>query len=156
MKKILLPALALCVAASQAAALSCVAPDAVRSFQTAANSDKTFVILNGTFEFAARPEVTTDNPRAENYLTKFKGLLLTNNGFTDEVEVPITVNTSCAANWCGSMTPGTPYLAFVEQDETRLTLNVGPCLDMALQDPSVEMLDSIVSCAKGQDCTPKE
>jgi hypothetical protein len=155
MKQIIPSALVLSLVASQAMALSCVQPDAARSFETAANSDKTFVILSGTFEFAARPEVTTDNPRAENYLSKFSGLLLTGVGFTDQVAAPVTINTSCAASWCGTMKPGTPYLAFVEQTETRLTLNVGPCPEMALQNPTQEVLDKVVACAQGKDCKPE-
>ena len=135
-------------------ALSCVEPDAARFYQDAANSEKSFVILNGEFSFAARPEVTTENPRAENFLTKFKGLLLTGNGFSDEVEVPITVNTTCAASWCGKMVPGR-YLAFVEQSGRQLTLNVGPCPLRAFQNPIDDFVDQIVSCAKGEDCTLK-
>lgn len=155
MKNLIPTALMIALSASPVFALSCIQPDAARMFTQAAESDKSFVILHGTFDFAARPEVTTDNPRAENYLTKFKGLLLTGNGFTDSVEAPVTVNTTCVASWCGKMSPDKPYLAFVEQVGRQLTLNVGPCPDSALQKPTDAMLKQIVACAKGDDCTPE-
>ncbi|MEP5760888.1 MAG: hypothetical protein ABJ327_16565 [Litoreibacter sp.] len=142
---------ALTLMINQASALSCTAIDMASSYAKVAESSTSYVILSGTFKFATRPEAG-ETPREEKFLTQFSGKLLTSDGFTDEVAGPVTIHTTCQASWCGKMTPDTPYLAFVEQDQTRLNLMVGPCPQTAFFEPTQEMLDEIVACAQGGDC----
>ena len=150
-------ALALALSASQATALSCLTPDAARTFQEVSASETTYVVLHGSFFFAERPERSIDDPpRVENFLTQFRGKLLTGRGFTDDVQVPITVNTTCSASWCGTFEPGVPYAAFVEQNTQRLTLFVDPCNTLVFKAPSNEVLDQITACATGGTCVPSE
>lgn len=139
---------------AQAFALSCVSVDMAHLYKRAADSEKTFVVLKGEFDFAPRPK-RNGTPVAENYLSTFSGTLLTANGFTKEVSARVTVNTSCMASWCGQVMPNTPYLAFVEQSGTQLTLNVGPCPQNALRAPTSDQLKQIVNCASGLDCEPR-
>jgi hypothetical protein len=147
-------AFALIATVSQAAALSCLAPDMARDFQRIAASEKSYVVLNGTFSFASRP-ARGDDPRPEmqSFASKFNGKLLTGNGFTDEIaDVLITINSNCTASWCGEITPDATYIAFVEQDGKKLTLQAEACPAYAFHEPTEEMVKQIENCAAGKSC----
>jgi len=150
-------AIALSLTASQAAALSCLAPDVARGYNQIAASDKTYVVLNGTFSFAARPDRGDETrPKTQSFASKFSGSYLTDNGFTEEIsDVLIMINSNCAASWCGQITPDTPYIAFVEQNGRQLTLQAEACPTFAFQDPTPEMIDQVEGCAAGKSCTPE-
>ena len=150
-------AVALSLTVSQAAALSCAAPDIARDFQRIADSDKTYVVVNGTFSFAARPPRGEDqSPQTQSYAAKFNGTLLTGNGFTDEIsDVLVTINSNCAGSWCGDITPDAQYIAFVEQNARVLTLQAEACPSFAFSEPTQDMIDRLETCAAGGDCSPK-
>jgi hypothetical protein len=149
-------ALALIATVSQAAALSCLAPDMARDFQRIAASDKSYVVLNGTFTFAARPARGDETrPETQSFASKFTGQLLTGGGFTDDIaDVLITINSNCAASWCGEIVPDANYIAFVEQDGRKLTLQAEACPAYAFREPTAEMVKQIENCAAGKSCTP--
>lgn len=150
-------AVALSLTVSQAAALSCARPDIARDFQRIATSDKTYVVLNGTFSFATRPpREDKQGPQTQSYAAIFNGKLLTGNGFTDDVaEVLVTINSNCSASWCGDITPDARYIAFVEQDGQKLTLQAEACPTYAFFEPTPETVEQIEACAAGGDCRPK-
>lgn len=151
-------AIVLSLTANQASALSCLAPDVARGFNQIASSEKTYVVLNGSFSFAARPDRTGEQrPQTQSFGSKFTGKLLTGNGFTDEIEdVLININSNCAGQWCGEIRPDTNYIAFVEQDGQTLTLQAEACPTFAFYEPTPDMVKQVESCAAGKGCTPKD
>lgn len=151
-------AIALTLTASQAAALSCLAPDVARGFNQIAASEKTYVVLHGSFSFAKRPPRSEEQrPQTQSFGSKFTGKLLTGNGFTDEVaDVLVNINSNCAASWCGEITPNAEYIAFVEQDGRSLTLQAEACPTFAFFEPTSEMISQVEDCAAGRDCRPEE
>lgn len=154
--KTLCSTLVLTLTAGPVLALSCARPDAAQSFQNAASSTESYVILSGTFSFEAPPETPDGvNIKEASAEARFEGLLLTGNGFTDEVAANVTVNLTCLGEWCGGVKPDTPYLAFVEQSENTLTWQIDPCNWSAFETPTQEMIDTITTCAGGGDCATK-
>lgn len=158
MKLITKTAFILMLSAGQALALSCLAPDPARDFQRIAASETTYVVVKGVFEFAARPERPTEqNPQTQSFAAKFSGRLLTGAGFTDDIaDVLVTINSNCAGQWCGSVDPGVPYLAFIEQDGRNLTLQAKACPFNHFRDPGEATIKVIEYCAAGKTCEPSE
>ncbi len=155
MIKPILTTLCLTLAAGPALALSCQRPDAAQSFQKAAASSDSYVILNGQFQFKTAPE-QPDGKVVKQTMTpsRFEGLLLTGQGFSDEVVADVAVELSCLGQWCGQIKPDIDYLAFVVQTEDTLTFKIDPCYWSAFESPSQEMLATVETCAKGGACAP--
>lgn len=154
-KSISLALFALSIAAGPAAALSCIRPDVAAAYEYASESDKNFVILRGEFDFD--PTKLPDplgQPIEAQIVANFTGKLLTEKGFTDEIEVPITVAMTCAGPWCARMSPKIDYIAFVLQNENALNFPIGPCYQFAFANPTDEMVQQIEQCAAGGDCSP--
>lgn len=156
-KTIPLALTALCVAVGPAAALFCVKPDPAAAFQFAAQSDNTYVVLRGTFDFDVGKLPDPLGPPLQAVLSAdFKGKLLTGDGFTDAVEVPVTIGLNCVGPWCARVSPGTDYMAFVIQKEQQLIFSVSPCYQFAFAKPSDDMVAVIEQCAAGGACTPEQ
>lgn len=149
---------ALSLAAGPATALSCIRPDPVAAFNTVAEAEQTFVILHGQFDFPTKniPDPFNGPPKDVRVPSTFKGKLLTGDGFTDDVEVPVTINLDCAGPWCARMTPGTDYLAYVLQSDGALIFNVDPCYSFAFPNPDEDAIAAVEQCAAGGDCTTKK
>lgn len=153
---------ALCAAAvlvaGQAAALSCIRPDLARSFNEAAASDKTYVVLFGTFDFNLRDlpqvdwdrqqDVQPDNP----IRARFTGDSLSRKGFVPSSIRRVTINAQCFGPWCSSIATDTPYLAFVEKNGNAYTLAVSPCGGRAFGNPGQAQLDLVTTCFQGGPC----
>ena len=86
--------------------------------------------------------------------TLFKGKLLTGGGFTDDIEVPVTLALSCTGPWCARVSPKTDYLAYVLQTDDELIFNVDPCYAFAFANPEDKYIEAVEQCAAGGDCTP--
>lgn len=152
MKNIILATALVAVSASQASALSCIKPDVAIAFKKASDSDLSYVVLKGQFRFT--PPADTAEPQAQTVETEFRGRLMTNAGFTQTVGAPITVNMNCAGSWCATIEPNVEYIAFVEQSETTLTFEVGPCYGLAFKEPDVDAVKRLENCAQGGACEP--
>lgn len=155
-KHITYAATALSLLAGPATALSCQAPNAVAAYNFVAEAEESFVILRGEFDFDPKKVPDVNGPAVPVSLaTAFKGKLLTGDGFTDEVEVPVTLTLGCIGPWCARVSPKTDYMAFVLQTDDRLIFRVEPCYQFAFANPSDEAIAQIEQCAAGGDCTPE-
>jgi len=150
-------ALAVILSTAQAAALSCIAPDIARTYLDVAASEKTYVVVHGTFSFAKRPDRDPGDltPEGEVFGSIFRGKLLTGVGFSEQVEAEVKINTTCAASWCGGFEPDTRYVAFIEQEGRNLNLLVDPCYRYVMKEPAPEVIATITACASGRECSPK-
>ncbi|TDT73638.1 hypothetical protein BDE40_2412 [Litoreibacter halocynthiae] len=155
-KYLTITATAFALAAGPASALSCLPTHPVAAFNAVSEAKESFVVLHGEFDFDVKkvPDVNAP-PVAVKIPTQFKGKLLTSNGFTDEVDVAVTLALNCAGPWCARVSPKTDYLAYVLQTEDELIFNVDPCYAFAFANPEDKYIEAIEQCAAGKDCTPK-
>ena len=156
-KFLTIAATAFALAAGPASALSCLPTHPVAAFNAVAEADQSFFVLHGEFEFDVKkvPDVNAP-PLAVTIPTLFKGKLLTGDGFTDDIEVPVTLLLDCAGPWCARMSPKTDYLAYVLKTEDELIFNVDPCYAFAFSNPEAKYIAAVEQCAAGGDCTPQE
>lgn len=140
------------VLAQPAHALSCLRPDAVRSYLDGMDQPGRVVLL-GTFDIPPgaldRPDRSlTQIPEDKQVEGQFRGEdLLTGT----RIEGPITVVSRCFASWCGTMAPGI-HLAFGQQTEAGLELAVDPCGSAAFPDPDMASLARLERCMVDQTC----
>ncbi|MEM7470472.1 MAG: hypothetical protein AAF340_03905 [Pseudomonadota bacterium] len=149
--------LALILASTQPSlALSCLKPDAVRSYLNAVASETRYYILNGSFNFKP-PKAAALQGVTQSFTANFRGDALARLGFKSGFERQINVTLSCAGPWCGQLDPDQPYIAFVElAPDNRLTFTVDPCGSLAFKDPSAQTLKHLEICAQGGACAPQE
>lgn len=150
MKHIILTTTLCALTATQAMALSCVKPDVANAFKGAMASDLNYVVLKGTFAFT--PPAKTQKPQAETIEAEFSGRLLTDQGFTQQVAAPLTINLTCAGEWCADMSPNTSYVTFVENRDSKLVLDVSPCYALTFKELPIEEIKRLENCAQGGAC----
>jgi len=151
MKTLIIATALTALTVTQATALSCLKPDVAEAYQTAADSDLSYVVLKGKFAFAPLPE--TDEAKDRTVEAAFDGRLLTSAGFTQQVTAPVEVNLRCLSAWCASIQPDTEYIAFFEnRGGEKLIFDVGPCYGLAFFEPSQEDTKRVENCAQGGAC----
>ena len=147
--KALLTAAAL-LAAGQAQALSCRAPDLMTSYAEAAASDLPYLILTGTLTGLPATDGIAEATTATGQMT---GMGLTPDGFTVLYDGDVVVNVTCAGPWCGGF-PGTePLLAFVQIDGPVPVLTMGPCGGWTFPAPDRDTTDRLAACLGGAACS---
>ena len=148
-------ATAFALAAGPASALTCLPTHPVAAFNAVADAKESFVVLRGEFDFDVKQVPDVNAPSVEVAIpTLFKGKLLTGGGFTDDIEVPVTLALSCTGPWCARVSPNTDYLAYVLQTDDALIFNVDPCYAFAFANPEDKYIEAVEQCAAGGDCTP--
>jgi len=151
MRHALLTALAVAMMPTQTSALSCERPDTVRAFKEASASDKTYFVLHGAFSFSESDSAT--GSAATSFDARFSGRLLTGAGFTQQVGFPLTVNATCAGDWCGKLEQGVKYVAFIENPgEQTFVLEVDACSSLAIRNPEPNAIKRLENCAQGGAC----
>lgn len=159
MKRLLILTLGAVLCAGQVSALSCMRPDAARTFQWAADAQESYVILMGQFAFEApRPDgVDMTNPEVVSVPARFVGSYLGMNGFVDGAALDLTITFTCAGSWCGSLDPSDrEMLAFVQETPEGYVLEVGPCYGSIFFDPREGPAQQIESCMRGEGCEEAE
>jgi len=150
-------AVALSTVATQSQALSCLWPDVARSFNQANEAEESYVIFHGTFDFGDVPSSDTGNinaPREVEVASEFNGRFLGANGFERARPQDVTIQFTCSAAWCGSMSSeGQEVLAFVQQTDAGFSLDVNACGTNAFINPTQAQINQVLSCASGGDCT---
>ena len=155
-----LPFLLIAVA-TQAQALKCPEPSVASSFRQAMSSPENYVILRGKFDFDATllpggPDARGDPnlPAPAALPARFVGQSLVEDGFTNDLDIPVTLQPSCLGPWCGTMTPGQDVMAFATTDgRGTVTLELNPCGKWTFADPAQPMLDEMLACMTGGTCT---
>jgi len=144
--------------ASQAHALSCIPADPAGSFQRFAESEKSYVVLYGTFDFnerklPKRPEGNPNNTKPNTFIpTTFVGKSLSQAGFVNDFSRDVTLNATCLGPWCSRMKSDVPTVAFVQKEGQKYTLTIGPCGGAAFTKPDQRLLDALTACIRGETC----
>ncbi len=158
MKRYLLPAL-LSFAAGPALSLSCLPPDVVSSYNDAAASEKSYVVVHGTLTFDESKLPKSDlsqqeqTPPSTDIPARLTGKSLSKAGFKADFDRPITVRSVCFGPWCGQPASGTEYLSFLEKAGDTYVLAVTPCGGFDFAQPTQAMLNKVTKCFKGNSCS---
>ncbi len=144
-------ALAVMVAmiAGQAAALSCMRPDPVRTFTQIAADDATYYVLYGTLDFDVEklPQGVANTARTPDPITaRFTGKGLSTTGFDTPFVRDVTVQPTCAGSWCGSAPAHTPSLIFAKVTGDAIIIEASPCGGFIFPEPSTAVLDAMTKC----------
>ena len=157
-------------------ALSCLPHDVARTYEQAAKSDKTYIVVHGTLTFDESRLPKTDwqnqqkTPPNTLIPAQLKGKALTRNGFVARFNRPITFNVQCLGPWCASAESGTAYLAFLRRTGTpsgsgetgqsasggSYQLDINACGGMGFAAPSGQALETVVECFRGGPCKPQD
>lgn len=155
--------LAAVLAAGEAAALSCVAPDAARAFRAADERPERMIMALGRFSYdpAFAPEpVPRGDPRADrpsrHFTARFTGRSANRHGFVVPLETDVAVSLHCLSVWCGTLPAETETLVFLERRGAGYALDVNPCRGNLIVDPAPQALATALSCLRGQFCAPPE
>ena len=155
MKFLTATAAALAVMATQASALSCLPVDPITSFQKAAESEESYFILNGTFNFEPIKMPSLEERSLDTFepiliISQFEGQVLGAEGFTDYPAFDVALKPVCLGPWCGNMAAGVPTLAFARRlDSGALLVEPDPCGGQTFAEPTPEMIQGIEACATG-------
>ncbi len=156
-------AIAFCVAlgaAPYAQALSCVPWGVSDAYLAAAQSNRSYAILQGRVSFDARrlPKAPSGNPNAAPPITQFRGsfdgALLGAHDFDRAVEADVVIEVQCLGPWCGKPKPGGEYLLFAEQRGRDLILRFDPCGRFAFSSDLQARRKELLDCHRGQSCVP--
>ena len=150
--KIMGAAIVLALIAGQAAALSCMRPDPVRTFKQIEDIPTPYYVLYGTLDFDAskQPRGVINKERNPAPIpAQFSGFGLNTNGFTTPYNAQVTLQPTCAGPWCGSQTPDVKSLFFAKVEGDSVTITAGPCGGTAFADPSAAMLADMTACMNG-------
>ncbi|MGR3455785.1 hypothetical protein [Pseudooceanicola sp.] len=142
--------------AQPALALSCLRPDVARTFNEAAASETTYVVVHGALHFDAAEMPQTDMARTEPDAREVSGTIegkgLTVEGFTVPFVRDLVIEAECLGSWCPTVEPGAEVLAFLERSKAGYRLHLTPCGGMAFQAPEPADLDRVVACYQGSAC----
>ncbi|MCO4847012.1 MAG: hypothetical protein KC448_03460 [Yoonia sp.] len=150
--KIAFAAIALTVIAGQATALSCVRPDAVRTFERVSEDSDSYYLLYGTLDFDATKQpkgVVNEERNPAPIVAQFAGFALNKGGFTTPYASTVTLQPVCYGPWCGSVTPDVQSLFFAKVDGDAVIIEANPCGGQIFPDPSQALLDTMTACMNG-------
>ncbi|WP_246175770.1 hypothetical protein [Roseovarius bejariae] len=156
-------------------ALSCLPHDVARTYEQAAQSDDTYIVVHGTLTFDESRLPKTDwqnqqkTPPNTLIPARLEGQALTRKGFVAPFTRPITFNVQCLGPWCASAESGTPYLAFLRRTDGQsgagtsgssdtgnsYQLDINACGGMGFAEPSEQALETVVQCFRGGPCKPQ-
>ena len=142
--------------AGQAAALSCIRPDPIATFNRLAAEEEAYYILLGEIRFdeALLPDGFNNTRQSDPdpIPTLFAGLGLGEKGFTIPYHAPANLQIQCYGPWCGGAADGMRAVFFVPASNPPVTLLADPCGQMIFSEPSDAVLDMLASCMRGDAC----
>ena len=147
---------ALLTAAGHAQALSCMPPDAVRTFNELDTAAEDYIVLHGTLTFdeSALPPFVQDDPVTDPapITAEFTGKGLTEDGFTADYTGSVVLQVTCAGPWCGTAQSDVAAVIFVLADEQPFTITADPCGSRLFPEPTAETLADLTTCMQGGAC----
>ncbi|WP_425072389.1 hypothetical protein [Sagittula sp. S175] len=152
---------ALMLSASQAAALSCLPPDPVRTFLEVDAAPERWGAAVGRLDFdeSRLPQSHKDmtNTPPETWLrAQLVGRTLDTDGWTKPFQGNVALKVQCFGPWCALPKSGVTYLMFLQREPTRHVATADPCGAYIFPNPSREDLDRVYQCFAGGACTPRQ
>lgn len=149
------------LSATEAAALTCVPPDPLRSFREADAAPEGYVVLHGSLAFdpALMPGAGDLPPpgTAETWLdpveARFEGHALGLAGFSRPVRASVLLEPGCLGQFCAHIGPGDDWLLFARPSGTGVYhVAIDPCGSWAFDRASRATLNALTSCLQGGAC----
>lgn len=148
----------LILATTQVSALSCMRPDPIMTFQFLASEPEPYFVIYGTLDFDAAllpPALSDDQMRIIGPIpAQFTGKGLSGAGFVTDYVSPVSLQITCAGQWCGAAQSGVSSVIFVEASEAPVTITAGPCGGRIFENPSDAVLQTLTRCMQGGPCSP--
>lgn len=147
-----------CALASQAQALSCMAPDPIQDFQAAQSSDDRWSAVVGRLDFDENrlPSVALKDQFRKKAPTdlraQFIGESLGPDGFATPFQGNVTLRVTCIAAWCAQPQSGQRYLAYLRHEGGKRLVLAEPCGQWLYPDPAPRLLDAVHACFAGGPC----
>ncbi len=147
------------VAATPAAALSCLPWGPADAYLEAANSSSAYNVIAGELRFdetqlpRSHSENPEDMPELSRIPAQISGKLLDGKYFSQRVSVPAVLEVECAGPWCAGARSGVDYLLFAEQRGGELVVRLGVCGGFAFDD-TPEVRRTVLQCHRGGSCAP--
>ncbi|MEP4195177.1 MAG: hypothetical protein ABJL99_06000 [Aliishimia sp.] len=141
----------------QAAALSCAPWYVENAFAHARDSEAAYVVVEGTLTFPVDELPKTDwenqaaTPPQTQIKARLRGYSLSQDGFAEPFNAPVTLIVKCAGPWCSEPKPG-DALAFLKRVDTGYELVSRPCGGFVFAQPTQEILSKVETCFSGGDC----
>jgi len=152
-------AAALCLIASQAAALSCMPPDLATTFNRMNEVPEDVYVLRGKLDFdeSLLPQGVVNEERHPAPISgTFAGEALTREGFVSRFVSPVIVQSVCYGPWCGGVGSGEDLITFAKVVDGAVVVEVDPCGSTVFYDPTPKMESDLISCIRGETCESKE
>lgn len=147
------------LAATPAAALSCLPWGAADAYLAAAGSSSVYNVIAGELRFdetllpRSHSENPEDMPELSRIPAQLSGKLLEGKHFSRRVSVPAVLEVECLGPWCAGLQSGADYLLFAEQRGGELVVSIGACGGYAFGD-SPEVRRTVLECHRGGSCEP--
>lgn len=137
--------------------MSCMAPDAVQTFQFLNADPDPYFVIHGTLDFdpdLLPPAVADENQRNVPLIpARFTGKGLSAAGFVTDYISDVTLQVTCAGPWCGSATSGTEVVIFVPATDPPVMVEASPCGAYIFENPTQATLDALTTCMQGGPCS---
>ena len=144
--------------AGQAAALSCLPPDVVRTYREVDADSARWGAVVGRLDFdesrLPQPDRREVSPPQTEIRAQLIGHSLTPEGWTRPFQQNVTLRVQCIAAWCATPVSGRTYLAFVKREGARRVVIADPCGTTLFPRPARRDLDRLQSCFAGGRCEP--
>lgn len=155
--------LALALTATQGAALSCMAPDPVLTFQTVNAAPEPWVVLLGRLSYSGEPKIpdrvvmqSPSRPVLAPVAAQFSGMGLSAGGFDRPFAGAVLMQTVCYGPWCGGYPGRSDVMIFARvQPDGSYVLDLDPCGQHVFDAPSTAVVAILTACMAGRDCAAK-
>ncbi len=145
--------------AHPALALSCLKPDAVRSYLEANASEDRWGAVVGRLDFdeSRLPPAVSDGGHDDVELrAQLVGNSLGVDGFKDPFQGHVSLRIQCFGSWCGHPDSGRQYLVFIKRENGRHIAISDPCESWLFPEPRRKTLDALQRCFRGGYCQPED
>ncbi len=149
------------LSSGQALALSCMPHDLPRTYAEAAQSDESYIVVHGTLTFDEAKLPIVDYERQDQIPphtlipAQLRGKSLSDDGFSNVFDKPVTLDIQCFGPWCAGAKSGMPYLTFLQKTPEGYTMSLTPCGGFGFAEPSQKMLQKVTQCFNDGPCKPE-
>lgn len=146
------------VATGPASALSCAVPTVAGAYTAAAQSPADYVIAVGSLQLtgpSTPPEGAVAQGGDINQMigytqpAQFRGEVFTGRAFDAPRDVPVTVDVTCIAAWCGVARDVADALFFFRVERGAYVLTESACPGFVFDQAHPGMLDEVINCHQG-------
>lgn len=144
----------LCLIGAQAQALSCVRPNVAQTFNAKQAASETYALMVGTVKLTRKPpKYVQGQPRSAKALVA--GRYVGRKGLSVTQTVPVTVQTHCAASWCGGFPSDMQedVIMYLRQTADGAVIDIHACPNGFGQSATPERVTLLQKCLRRGKCS---